>query len=241
MNDMTPAKDLVRDAYGMTNFVYLDIETIPTQDPSVVEEIRKGVTPPSRMSKAETIEKWWKDEGDNAIQSAVDKTSFDGGRGHVCTIAWAKNDGEITSLHARDISEERDIIEVFFSSFDPYHASTIVGHNVAGFDIRFLLHRAVCLGITLPDAQSFPRDPKAWDKNVVDTMALWSGSRAKPQDWIGLDALCGLLGIPGKSGMDGSKVAQAWADGRHDEIQKYCADDVARTRAIHQRFLAVGY
>lgn len=41
--------------------------------------------------------------------------------------------------------------------------------------------------------------------------------------------------------MHGSEVAQAWADGRHDEIAEYCREDVMRTREMHRRFIAAGW
>jgi len=89
----------------------------------------------------------------------------------------------------------------------------------------------------MPAPTSFPRDPKPWDKAVQDTMIMWAGAR----DFISMDKLCGILGISGKAGFDGSMVAEAWAKGDHDTIAEYCKDDIYRTREIHKRFLIAGY
>ena len=56
-----------------------------------------------------------------------------------------------------------------------------------------------------------------------------------------MDDLCDIFGIAGKDDFDGSMVAEAWANGEHAKIAEYCQQDVARTREIHKRFLAVGW
>lgn len=224
-------------AYGMTTYVYVDIETIPAQSPEAIAAVRASVKPPANIKKPESIEKWRAESAADAADDAVAKTSFDGGRGHVCTIAWGVNGGDIQVRHARNIADERLVISDFFADLPRFHSVTLVGHNIAGFDIPFLRKRAIALGIQLPPANVFPRDPKAWDKSLHDTMTMWAGSR----DTISMDTLCEVLGIAGKDGMDGSKVAAAWAGGMHHEIAMYCMGDVDRTRAIHQRFLAAGW
>ena len=237
MNDLSPMNDAVASAYGMTRYLYVDIETIPVQDEAIAAGIRAGVKPPGGMKKAETIALWEANDRPEAEAEAVGKTGLDGAYGHVCTIAWAINDGHVTLAHARSVEDERRVLSEFFAAINPYKTHVIVGHNIAGFDLPFLRKRAVILGVDLPGPQHLPRDPKAWDKNINDTMVMFAGSR----DFIGLDRLCQVLGVPGKGGMDGSHVASMWAEGRHDEIAAYCAKDVERTRAVHQRFLAVGW
>lgn len=227
--------DPIELAYSLGTYVYLDVETIPVQDPEAVFDIRSQIKPPANLKKQESIDAWFAEHGEQAGADLVAKTSFDGARGHVCTIAWAVNDGVIESRKAIQVDHEAPLLRDFLGSLPAYKSVIFVGHNIAGFDLPFLRKRAIVLGVTLP--QQFPRDVKSWDKNIHDTMTMWAGHR----DTISMDNLCKSLGIPGKSGMDGSQVAQAWADGRHDEIEKYCRDDVERTRLIHQKFLAVGW
>lgn len=224
-------------SYRNQTFVYFDIETIPCQSPEYLEKLRLNVKPPATHKKPETIAAWLEENRESEAAAAMAKTSFDGGRGHVCTIAWAVNDSKPEVRHATTLEQEAGVIAAFFAALDPYHAQTLVGHNIARFDLKFLRQRAVVLGITLPDRNSLPRDPKPWDKTIFDTMAAWAGGT----DTVSLDNLCGILGIPGKDGFDGSQVAEAWARGEHDRIAEYCVDDISRTRAIHQRFLIAGY
>jgi 3'-5' exonuclease len=234
MNEIAKINDMVALAYGAGTYVYLDIETIPTQDPDTIAAIRASVKPPSNIKKAETIEAWWAEQGKEAADKAVANTSFDGGRGHVCTVAWALNDGPVEVRYACTVADERLILADLFKAIGKERSPVIVGHYVAGFDLPFLRKRAIVLGLKLPNA--FAREAKPWDALVADTMHVWAGSR----DTISLDDLCRILGIPGKDGFDGSMVAAAWAAGEYQTIEDYCADDVRRVRAIHQRFMEVG-
>lgn len=216
-------------------FVYVDIETIPSQDPALLQRFRDEVTAPAQYKKPDSIAAWVEENRDRVAQELLAKTSFDPAHGHICTIAWAKDDGEVFDAHTPTVEGERNILKGFFDNLDHYHSQTFVGHYISGFDLRFILCRAVVLGVKIP--RCIPRDPKPWGGRVFDTMTAWAGTR----DTISMDNLCAALGLPGKDGMDGSQVAQAWADGRHDEIAAYCCADVERTRAIHKRFLGVGW
>lgn len=227
----------ISELYANERFVYFDLETIPCQNEDYRLELARKVKAPATYKKQESIDKWLSENREAATDEAMAKTSFDGGRGHICTIAWAKNDGKIEVRHAKEIADESGIISDFFDDFDSYHSETVVGHNIAGFDLGFLRKRAVALGIPLPGRSTLPRDPKPWDKNIFDTMSAWAGGTGK----ISMDNLCNILGIQGKKGFDGSMVAEAWARGDHDTIADYCRDDVWRTREIHKRFLGVNF
>ena len=235
--EIATTSEAVLKRYAQQRFVYFDLETIPSQDEAYHAEVATNVTAPATYKKPESIEKWLEENRDEAAAEKVAKTSFDGGRGHICTISWAKNDSKIYVAHAETVAEERAVIEAFFNDLDDYHSETLVGHNITGFDLGFLRKRAVVLGIKLPPNASLPRDPKPWDKNVHDTMTMWAGGRGT----VSMDELCKVLGIGGKEGFDGSMVAEAWANGQHEIIADYCKDDVQRTREIHKKFLEAGW
>lgn len=219
----------------MDHTLFLDIETIPAQSEEAFQAVRAKITPPGNIKKPESIEAWMTDNADQAARDALAKTSFDPAAGHICTIGWAVDDDEAVAAHAATVEQERDILDAFFASLQTFHRYTFVGHNVASFDLRFIICRAIVLGIKIP--RSIPRDPKPWDKSVFDTMTAWAGARGT----ISMDRLCEALGLPGKDGFDGSMVAEAWSNGEHDRISEYCRSDVEKTRAIWQRFAAVDW
>ena len=216
-----------------SEFIYFDIETIPTQSDTVAAKLVENAKPPANYKSEDAIAKWR--EGKAA--ESVAKTSFDGGRGHVCCISWAIDDLEIQHAMAMNLNDEASVVGSFFASLGQFHSKTLVGHYINGFDIRFLTQRAIVLGVQLPPAHIWPRDPKPWDKGLADTMVMWAGAKGS----ISMDNLCDILGFPGKGDFDGSMVAEAWANGEHEKIAQYCRADVARTRDIHRRFMDVGW
>src|SRR4030095_8365348 len=54
-----------------------------------------------------------------------------------------------------------------------------------------------------------------------------------------LDEIAQLLGVPGKLGMDGSQVWDAYQAGRLAEIRNYCETDVVNTYLVFLRFQAM--
>jgi hypothetical protein len=109
-----------------------------------------------------------------------------------------------------------------------------IGHNIVGFDLRFLFQRSVMLGIKPPLV--FPFKAKPWDDIVFDTMTAWAGVGNR----FSLSKLCKVFGLDAKGTeigdeIDGSKVWDFVKGGRIDDVAKYCGGDVERTRAIHKR------
>lgn len=219
------------------NTIFLDIETIPNQSPEYLTKVRENVTAPAQYKKPESIAEWIAANGDAAAAEIISKTSFDPARGHICCIGFAIGDGEVQSLSADHITDERRVIELFFDALPTQGVNQFVGHYISGFDLRFILCRAIALGIRLPAPTLFPRDIKPWSQEVFDTMVAWAG----PRDRISQDNLCEVLGLTCKGDFDGSMVAQAWADGEHERIARYCEADVEAVRSIYRKFEAVGY
>lgn len=215
--------------------IYLDLETIPNQSPEYRAKVRDGIKPPGNIKKPESILQWLEENADSATDEAIAKTSFDPAHGHICCIGFALGEGDILSLSAVNVQDERTILQEFFDMLPTMGMACFIGHNVAAFDMRFILCRAVVLGVRIPTI--IPRDIKPWSNDIFDTMTAWAGTRGT----IGQDRLALALGLEGKGDFDGSMVAQAWANGEHARIAEYCRDDVRTVREIHRRFVAVGF
>lgn len=221
------------------NELFLDIESIPTNDGVVKADIAVSITPPGNISKAETIAAWEAEKKPALVAEAIAKTSFDGAKGRVCSIAWAWNDEEPTCTLLMDneaefLSRAMSLIEIDRPKFE-YHQTRIIGHYVADFDIRFLWQRAFVLGVRMP--VWFPLNPKPWSKEVFDTMAQFAGAKGS----ISLDNLCKALGVEGKTGVDGSMVAGMWERGEYEAVGEYNVDDVTRVRNVYRKMqIALG-
>jgi 3'-5' exonuclease len=238
--------------------LYLDIETLPSQRPDVLEEIRasckteldaalENITPPSNYKDQAKIEGWWGDVGLPKIQLLKDahertvdenyrKTGLDGAFGHICIIGWALDDGEAqTLMHADD---EKSLLRDFGKALkaippSELHSTMIVGHNCANFDIRFMAQRAIVHGIRPHPVIARAARAKPWEDTILfDTMVQWAGVGGR----ITLDKLCRALSVPSPKGeIDGSKVWDYVKAGRIAEVAEYCKRDVEATRAVHRR------
>lgn len=215
--------------------LYLDIETLATDRDDVREYIASKVTPPATMSKPETIAKWIAESKAEAVEEAVSKTALDGSFGRVCVIGWAYGDSEPETCYSAD--NEHLVLTRFalFADSNLPQTTCVVGHNVTGFDLRFLLQRYIINGIKPPAIIRNAAQAKPWETGVVfDTMVQWSGAGAKPGG--SLEKLCLALGIPSpKTDITGATVGAAVAAGRIQEVAEYCARDVEAARAIHRR------
>ena len=65
----------------------------------------------------------------------------------------------------------------------------------------------------------------------MDLLAMYQPRATAP-----LDAMAKLCGFPGKLGMDGSQVFDAWRAGRLEDIRRYCETDVMNTYLLYCRY-----
>ena len=217
------------------NHIILDIETIQTQRDDVAAYIAATVKPPATYKKPESIAAWHKEEGPQAIADAVAKTGLDGAFGQVVCIGYDLHDtGEPDAVYGLD---ERDVLMRFNAALDTiphnmHNATTVVGHNVSAFDLRYLWQRYVVNGIRPHPIINMAAQAKSCDVKIYDTMTQFAGHGNR----ISLDKLCLALGIPSPKGdMDGSMVNQAVKDGRLLEVVEYCKRDVKATREVYRR------
>lgn len=210
--------------------IYFDIETLPTNDELVITELGKTITAPANYKNPETIEQWMSENYESMLAEKVAKTSFDGLYGRVACIAAAVGDSEIVSLSLPD-STETETIERFYGFVED--CGIFVGHNIAGFDLPFLKHRSMILGIKPPKTIMEAMNAKPWDKCIADTMLMWSADRDKR---VSMSKLCKAFGIADKGDFDGSMVAETWKTDPQKVIE-YCKDDVDRTRQIYKRMM----
>ena len=239
----------------------IDIETIPAQRSDVLEEITASmqteliaaiaaIKPPGNYKKQETIDEWMATEAPKQaaalreafaadVDAAYRKTSLDGAYGQICVIGAAFGDDAPILSWRQDFTDERQILEDFgcvMVDQIPRHddfTTQIVGHNVAAFDLRFLLQRHIVNGVIPHMVIARAARAKPWEsEKVYDTMVQWAGVGNR----IKLDKLCKALSIPTPKGdIDGSKVWDFVKDGQIEQVAAYCARDVEATRAAYKR------
>ncbi|QKS30263.1 MAG: hypothetical protein FAZ92_00812 [Accumulibacter sp.] len=154
-------------------------------------------------------------------------------------------DFRVWSLAAPELGEA-EIIQRFFDGVEKF-TPQLLSWNGGGFDLPVLHYRGLIHGLVAPrywdlgDGDHADSRDFKWNNyisryhtrhlDLMDLLALYQPRAAVP-----LDELARLIGFPGKLGMDGGKVWQAWQEGRSAEIRDYCETDAVNTYLVALRF-----
>lgn len=225
--------------------LFLDIETIPTEDPQLIAKLASKIKPPGNYRKPETIEAWLQEEGKAVLDESILRTALDGTYGRIVCIGWAFGDAEVETLICHD---ERELISTFFnccyeqakvlrpkmgngSPAGINETIPVVGHAVRTFDLRFLWQRAIIN--REPPLHIIPWHANQSHPLVKDTMEMWNPDREKR---VSLETLCRVLGLSNpKEGMNATGVYESWLNGEYEAISNYCSGDVLAVREIYRR------
>ena len=142
----------------------------------------------------------------------------------------------VETLALEDYSEE-NLAREFWHRAERF-AGTLVSFNGRRFDIPVLELAALRYAIAAPlhfADESLARDRHSHARHfdLYDYLTNYgAGSIAG-----GMDLLLKMIGMPGKTGMDGSMVQEYFEAGRLDEIHRYCCSDVVQTYFLFMRVM----
>ena len=162
----------------------------------------------------------------------------------VVAISCALRDGDTFRVWSLGTTEddEATLIGRFFEGLERF-SPQLVSWNGGGFDLPVLHYRSMIHGLTAARYWDLGEDDRDFKWNnyisryhmrhldLMDLLALY-----QPKNNVPLDQLAKLMGFPGKLGMDGSKVWEAFEAGRIGEIRNYCETDVVNTHLAFLRF-----
>lgn len=139
-------------------------------------------------------------------------------------------------------SDEKELITRFYDGLSRYHP-TLVTWNGCGFDLPVLHYRSLLHGITADryweigdnDSQfRYNNYLNRYHYRHLDLMDILAGYQSRAN--APLDEIAVLLGFPGKMGMHGDQVWDAYLNGKINAIRDYCETDVLNTYLIYLRF-----
>jgi predicted PolB exonuclease-like 3'-5' exonuclease len=143
---------------------------------------------------------------------------------------------------ADETASERAIIQRFFAGLEKY-SPDLVSWNGAGFDLPVLHYRALVNQISAPrywEKGDYDQQFK-WNNYInrfhyrhLDLMDILSGYQGRAS--APLDEIATMLGFPGKMGMNGANVWQAYFNGDIKGIRDYCETDVLNTYLVYLQF-----
>lgn len=162
-----------------------------------------------------------------------------------CCMRWGNE-----KIHVGSIGSSKDPEEVLIAKFFELietHTPQLISWNGGGFDLPVLHYRGLIHGINAARYWDMgegdfgdSRDFK-WNNyisryhsrhcDLMDLLALYQPRANAP-----LDDMAKLCGFPGKLGMDGSKVWDAYQKGELMDIRAYCETDATNTYLMYLRF-----
>ena len=141
---------------------------------------------------------------------------------------------------------ESELIQRFFDGIEKY-TPQLVSWNGGGFDLPVLHYRGLIHGVKatrywdMGDGDHRDSRDFKWNNyisryhsrhlDLMDLLALYQPRANAP-----LDSIAQLIGLPGKLGMHGAGVWEAFQAGRSEAIRCYCETDVANTYLVFLRF-----
>jgi 3'-5' exonuclease len=218
----------------MTPVLIFDIETIPD-----IAGLRRLHELPAALSDAEVAEFAYQQQraknGSDFLPHYLHRVA-------VISCLMRADDGLRVWSLAEPKLTEGEIIQRFFAGIDRY-TPNLVSWNGGGFDLPVLHYRGLVHGVSAARYWDMGDEDRDFRYNnyisryhnrhldLMDLLALYQPRANAP-----LDQLAKLIGAPGKLGMDGSAVWQAWQEGRIDEVRDYCETDVVNTYLVYLRF-----
>lgn len=134
-------------------------------------------------------------------------------------------------------SDEKELLTDFISFMNQVFFKApgikLVGHNIKGFDLPYIIKKSILHSLDLP-RQLHLHKVKPWENCLIDTYEVW-----KSGGWssAALAHICLLLGIKNpKDDMNAGEVGAAFYDGRIEEIKNYCEEDIEAAGSLMLKF-----
>lgn len=228
-------------AHAKPTWIVLDIETGNAPNEFIEAKIADW-TPPGNVTKPETIAAKRQEAAAKikeksalldaapilcvAINTPLQKIIFNG---------MDDKQHSIEGWRVESFGDEHQMLlglrEWLDTEADPY--TTLVGHNLRGFDLPKMRIAYLRNRLRLPFTLSISNDEQ--HQPTADTMQLYSRKFAvesNGQPFVSLDKMAAAFGLPRpKSSISGSDVPAMHERGEHLPILTYCAIDAATTAA----------
>jgi len=223
-----------------TLFVF-DIETVPDTD--AVENLT-GFTDPDIHARREELERYH-------LEITDGRNSFPRQPFHkVVAISFLEAEIEPAGMHEQYYLkelrsggeagfDEAQLLQGFFQYFERLKPR-LVSFNGRGFDLPVLKYRAMAHGISAPWLHNAgdkwnsysSRYSMDWHCDLMEQLSDFGASAR-----VKLAEVSAVFGLPGKFGVDGSKVADMIDAGDVQGVRDYCETDVLNTYLVYLRFM----
>jgi hypothetical protein len=187
----------------------------------------------------QNLEEFWVEQVEKAALSAL--------TGRVVAIGYKLPSGSNRIVGTGRGIDETGVLMDFWTCCSNAKAKghRLIGHNIFGFDLPFLVQRSFMVGVTVPaGVQTIWKQRLGWDDLFHDTMSRWvCGTYGQ---YCSLDRISRALGMKGKAaaeGCDGAGFWKLWESDKDDPkaqekralAEKYLANDLDMTAELARR------
>jgi len=138
----------------------------------------------------------------------------------------------VETVNGDDYSEE-SIVRAFWQRLERF-SGTLVTFNGRNFDLPVLELHALkygCQAHRYFSGKARNRYAEEGHFDLYDFLTNYGVHRLRG----GFNLLAKMIGLPGKTAIDGSMVQQLWQEGRLPDIHRYCRHDVIQTYFLFLR------
>lgn len=204
--------------------IVVDIETTGLENAAFFLE---PVTPDARLKDPAKI------EADIADKTAAraSKIGLDWNVGRIVALGyWTEAAGEMVGVCQDESSEAASLINFWHMA----QHRTIVGFNVKGFDIRFMVQRSRLLGINYPQLD-FSKYSRKGIEDLYLLLTFGDGTYDQGAMRRTLHAFCRRFGIPVEDTTTGKEIPALVAAGKWEAIAAHCRSDIGLTLALARK------
>lgn len=214
--------------------IIFDIETLALPDEVILKNApewseEEALTRKGNRTKPETISAFLEEDRENYRKNLLDKAALNPETATIA-IAGFYRDGRVDQIVVDEKLTEHLLLCMTMRWLSESRGS-VLGWNLKGFDLPFLIKRCWISGARVPTEIYAPLQRYAIPDRFVDMMDTWKAGGWK-SSYTSLNNALKAVGMPGKP--DGSEFAKLWREDKQKAL-KYQEEELLAQSQLYRR------
>ncbi len=121
--------------------------------------------------------------------------------------------------------DEKELIENFLDVLNDNSKVVLIGYNIIGFDLPFLIARGLKHGI-----QEVQKLRTGYIIDLMDVVSRYLTTSKRR--WIKQKEICSFLGLDTRDVIDGSEIPRLFEQKEFEKIKQHCLNDLRLTKEL---------
>lgn len=187
---------------------------------------------PKNIKVKATVDAWIENDQLNYGKDVLEKAALSPETGDLAVVGiWG--DGHVVQHYvgSKDVNSEKDLVAFAIGALGQGYASFVLGWNLLGFDVPFVVKKAWMLGVPVPRSTFNPMSRYPVPDRIVDAMKSWQCGNFKAP-FTSLNNAMKSVGLPGKP--DGKEFGKLWSEDRVKALE-YQRDELTGMAELSRR------